>query len=296
MKDVHAVDAVRTRAGHYQEITCPTTAPCSTTTSLAYDIAGPADGPLLVLGPSLGTSRLIWDAHSDFLNEQFRVLRYDLPGHGGSPTAALGHPVPGTTTVARLADSVLELVDQVGGDTFAYAGISLGGAVGTQLALAYPNRITALGLICTSAHFGGRTAWRERAALVRRSGMAPLAESSPSRWFAEPATADSPLGRSLLDSLTRVEPDGYAACCDMLATFDLRTDLHTVTAPTWVLGGTRDVATPVVHARELADSIPRAGLRIADCAHLALEAPEAVGALLRHLRTAAAGPPPDCGE
>ncbi|MFD7499139.1 alpha/beta fold hydrolase [Streptomyces sp. NPDC059832] len=254
--------------------------------TLDYGIAGPADGPLLVLGPSLGTSRRIWDAHRDFLNGRFRVLRYDLPGHGSSPTAALGHPAPGATTVARLADSVLELVDQQGRDTFAYAGISLGGAIGIQLALAYPGRVTALGLICTSAHFGGRTAWRERADLVRRSGMAPLVRSSPSRWFAEPATADSPFGRTLLDGLTRVEPDGYAACCEALATFDVRTDLHTLGAPTWVLGGTRDVATPVEHARELADAIPRADLRIADCGHLAVEAPEAVEALLCELRAA----------
>ncbi|MFE4539321.1 alpha/beta fold hydrolase [Streptomyces scopuliridis] len=243
---------------------------------LHYDISGPPDGPLLVLGPSLGTTRALWDPHIACLNETFRVLRYDLPGHGASPTEALGDPLPGRTTVADLADLVLTVVDAQGRKTFSYAGVSLGGAIGTQLAVGHPDRVSALALICTSAQFGARVGWLERAALVRSAGMAPVVASSSARWFGDQKTAQSGLGRSLVRSLAAVDPAGYAACCDALAELDLRADLPSVRAPTWVVGGTKDVATPLAHARELVTGLPQATLRIADCAHLALEDPGAI--------------------
>ncbi|MBZ6083688.1 alpha/beta fold hydrolase [Streptomyces olivaceus] len=247
---------------------------------MRYDLSGPPDAPLLVLGPSLGTSRALWQPHAVFLAERFHVLSYDLPGHGDSPTAALGDPLPGRTTVEDLADLVLTLVDDQGRETFGYAGVSLGGAIGTLLAAAHPDRVDALALICTSAHFGGADGWLERADLVRRAGMGPLVESSPARWFGDAGTAESEAGRRLTRALAEVDPAGYAACCDALAGFDARTRLHAVRAPTWVVAGRRDVATPVEHARELADGIPGADLRIADCAHLAMEDPAAVQEVL----------------
>lgn len=241
---------------------------------------------MLVLGPSLGTSRALWDPYAGFLAEGFRVLRYDLPGHGASPTQTLGDPQPGRTTVAALADLVLALVDEQGRKTFAYAGVSLGGAIGTQLAAEHPDRISALALICTSAHFGGREGWLERADLVRREGMAPLVGSSPARWFGDARTAESDIGRSLVRILSAVDSVGYAACCDALAEFDARASLRNIEAPTWVIGGKRDVATPLEHALELADGIPQATLRIADCAHLALEDPHTVRDVLREFQRA----------
>jgi 3-oxoadipate enol-lactonase len=251
---------------------------------LHHKIDGPSDAPLLVLGPSLGTSSALWEPHVGHLNRHFRVLRYDLPGHGGSSTEVLADPSPGRTTMSELAGLVLDLVDRQDRETFAYAGISLGGAIGTQLAVEHPTRVGALALICTSAHFGGRAGWLERAALVRREGMAPLVESSPARWFAGPETAESQHGRLLVDSLAAVDPAGYAACCDALAAFDAGSELHRIIAPTQVMGGRRDVATPVEHARELAGAIPDASLHIADSAHLALEDPQAVVDVLTELR------------
>ncbi|MDN3028085.1 alpha/beta fold hydrolase [Streptomyces sp. S.PB5] len=129
---------------------------------LYYDISGPEDAPLLVLGPSLGTSLALWDPYVGFLTEEFRILRYDLPGHGASPTQVLEDPLPGRTTVADLADLVLALVHEQGRESFAYAGVSLGGAIGTQLALAHPDRISALALLCSGAactRAGCRSGW-----------------------------------------------------------------------------------------------------------------------------------------
>ncbi|NEA02614.1 alpha/beta fold hydrolase, partial [Streptomyces sp. SID10116] len=137
------------------------------------------DATPLLLGSSLGTSTALWDAVAPGLRAAHTVVRWDLPGHGRSPADLIG---PGAT-VGDLAGLVLALADSLGIDRFAYAGVSLGGAVGLHLAVHRPERVERLAVVCSSAHFGGETPWRERAALARREGLAGLADAAPRRWF-----------------------------------------------------------------------------------------------------------------
>ncbi len=139
-------------------------------------------------------------------------------------------------------------------------------------------------MICSSAHFGPADPWHERASLVRTKGTAPLLETSSGRWFATADVADTPFGRGLLGNLADADPVGYAACCDALAGYDLRPELTAISAPALVVGGTFDTATPLEHARELADGIPHAALNIIACGHLAAERPDDLqDALTTHL-------------
>ncbi|UKY53433.1 3-oxoadipate enol-lactonase [Streptomyces inhibens] len=251
-----------------------------------HTVDGPQDAPPLILGPSLGTSLSLWDPQLPALARQYRVIRWDLPGHGGTPTDVLTAAPTPTTTVPELAGLVLGLADSLGIGRFAYAGVSLGGAVGAWLAAHHPERIASLALICSSARFGEPAAWHERAALVREAGLGPVADTTAGRWFT-PAFAGSPQATALVDAVRRtVAPAGYAACCDALADYDLRAELPRITAPTLVVAGRSDPATPPAHARELADGIPDASLvELSGAAHLAgVERPAPVlAALLGHL-------------
>lgn len=243
-----------------------------------HRLAGPPGGAPLILGPSLGTSLAVWEPQVAGLARHHRVLRFDLPGHGGSPAAA-------PADLADLAAGVLRLADAQGWRRFAYAGISLGGAVGLYLAAHHPERVTSLAVVCASAHFGDPDAWRRRAALVRAEGTAALVASRPGTWFA-PEVADTPRGAALLADLRATDDDCYAACCQLLAACDLRQDLTAITAPTLVVAGRDDPATPPDHAREIADAVPGATLtELPGAAHLAtVERPRAVlSALLTHL-------------
>lgn len=261
--------------------------PSSEHRGLHHQVTGAATAPPLLLGPSLGTSLTLWDSHVPTLARSHRVVRWDLPGHGGSSAELLSEGA----TVADLGRLVLQLADSLDVGQFAYAGVSLGGAVGTWLAVHHPERLTSLTVICSSARFGEPEGWRERARRVRAEGMAAVATSAPDRWFTS-AFRDSAAARALLADLNATDPRGYAACCDALATFDLRAQLPGVVAPTLVVAGRADPSTPVAHARLLADMIPGAALtEVPSASHLAnVERPSPVlAALLSHL-TAGEGP------
>ncbi|MFB8180224.1 3-oxoadipate enol-lactonase [Streptomyces sp. NPDC055966] len=241
---------------------------------LNHRTEGSASAPALLLGPSLGTSYALWDAVAPELSLTHRVVRWDLPGHGGSAADLIG---PGAS-VGDLAVLVLDLADALGVDRFAYAGVSLGGAVGLHLALHHPDRLTSLAVLCSSAHFGGAAAWSERAERVRREGLEWLVESADARWFTPGFTVPR-----LVRDHREADPRAYAACCDALAAFDLRDRLGEITVPTLLVAGREDPATPPAHLREIADAVPGAALvELPGASHLApAQCPRAVSTALR---------------
>ncbi|MCQ6244403.1 bifunctional 3-oxoadipate enol-lactonase/4-carboxymuconolactone decarboxylase PcaDC [Streptomyces malaysiensis] len=258
-----------------------------------HDLSGPPTAPPLILGPSIGTSLAVWEPQLPALTRTHRVLRWDLPGHGGSPAALL--PSDGSATIGDLAALVLRLADEQGWERFAYAGVSIGGAVGLHLAVHHPERLTSLAVVCSSARFGDLAAWRERAALVRAEGTEAMVASRPGTWFSH-GFAHTPVGAALIEDLRATDRAGYAACCDALAAYDITADLERIAVPTLVVAGRDDPATPPAHARRIADAVPGASLlEVAGAAHLAgVERPEPVtAALLAHLTDSTAQPHDD---
>jgi 3-oxoadipate enol-lactonase/4-carboxymuconolactone decarboxylase len=241
---------------------------------LHHRAEGAAGAPVLILGPSVGTSTRLWDQVAPELSTAHRVIRFDLPGHGGSDPSLIS----AGATIGDLARRVVELADSQGIEQFAYAGVSIGGAIGLWLAVHHPERISSLVVVCSSARFGAPQNWRDRAALVRsENSTASVAGTTPARWFT-PAFADSGIARELVGDLRATDPTAYAACCDALAAYDLRAELGRISVPVTVIAGREDPATPPAHAREIADGIPGAALvELAGTSHLApAENPDAV--------------------
>jgi 3-oxoadipate enol-lactonase len=244
--------------------------------SLVTSLTGPDELPVLVLGNSLGTSSLVWDRQAAAFAERFRLLRYELPGHGGAPAWT------GEVSVASLGAGVLDALDRYGVERAAYCGISLGGMTGMWLAAHAPDRIDALGLVCTSSYLPPASGWQARASLVLASGMAPVVEPSIGRWFTPSFAASAPLMVSVFaDELLAADPEGYASCCLAVGAMDLRADLGAIMAPTVVISGAQDQATPPSHGAAIADSIAGARQLVVDGAHLAnVASPGLVGSAL----------------
>jgi 3-oxoadipate enol-lactonase len=240
--------------------------------TLAYDLSGRVDAPVLLLGPSLGTTRAMWAPEHPVLSQRFLVLRYDLLGHGDSPVP------PGPYTVDQLADEVLALLDSLRITRCHYGGVSLGGMIGMTLAARHPDRIDRLALLCTSAHLPPAQGWLDRADQVKAHGTASIADIAVARWFTPAFTGQDPY----VAMLTATPDEGYAACCAAIAVMDLRPVLSGITAPTLVIAGHDDPATPPDHGRMIADSIPGARfVELADASHLAsVERPDDVTKLL----------------
>ncbi|MFJ4907058.1 alpha/beta fold hydrolase [Streptomyces sp. NPDC093249] len=257
-----------------------------TNTTLQCRVDGRDDAPVLVLGPSLGTTFHMWDRQIPELTKDWRVVRFDLPGHGGAPTQPF-------SSVAELGDRLLATLDTLGVQRFGYAGCSLGGAVGLDLALRAPHRIASLALVAASPRFGTADEFRQRGVVVRANGLEPMARTAPEQWFtpvfagAQPAIVDW-----AVQMVRTTDPTCYVAACEALAVFDVRAALDRIGVPVLVLVGSEDQVTGPAEARTLVAGIPDARLAVVPGAsHLApVEQPAAVtDLLLEHL----AGTAPD---
>lgn len=246
--------------------------------TLQYRMDGPEDAPVLILGPSLGTTWHMWDRQIPELARQWRVLRFDLPGHGGAPA----HPA---TSVPELAERLLATLDGIGVQRFGYAGCSIAGAIGAELALRRPDRIASLALVAASPRFGTADEFRQRGVIVRANGLDPMARTAPERWFTPGFAAAQPaIVEWAVQMVRTTDPGCYIAACEALAAFDIRAELGRIGVPTLVLVGAEDQVTGPAEARTLVAGIPDARLALVPAAsNLApVEQPAAVTDLLVH--------------
>ncbi|TFD86222.1 4-carboxymuconolactone decarboxylase [Cryobacterium serini] len=238
---------------------------------------GDANAPLIVLGPSLGTTTDLWASVVPLLAASHRVLCFNLPGHGFSPTTSAAF------TIEEIADAVVGLVDSIKVGVFHYAGISLGGAIGLALAVNHPGRLASIAVFCSGAKIGTTQGWTDRAAGVRASGTPSLVAGSAARWFAPDFLGRDPkAGAQALNQLLDVDDESYALACEALARFDQTDAVGGIRTPVLCVSGEFDTVTPSTQLQELAARIPGAfATVIAGAAHLpSLERPAEVGTLL----------------
>jgi 3-oxoadipate enol-lactonase/4-carboxymuconolactone decarboxylase len=254
------------------------------TIEVHHEVTGPADGPVVVLAHSLGSDLRMWEPQVEpLVAAGFRVVRYDHRGHGSSPAP------PGPYTLAELGEDLVALLDRLELPRVSLAGLSLGGMTGMWLARHHPARLDRLVLCCTSAELGPREMWAERTRTARESGLDSLADAGVGRWLTHAGRAANPaLSAWLREMFTSQAPEGYASCCTAIETMSLVDSLPAVLAPTLVIAGAEDQATPPDHARRIAAGIPGARLEIVEgAAHLGnVERPAEFTALIvNHLRS-----------
>lgn len=243
---------------------------------LYWKLEGREGAPPLVLLNSIGTDMDLWEPVLPILRARFRLLRIDTRGHGASLAE------PGDFSMQLLARDVSAVAHDAGIARFSVAGVSLGGMIGMELALARAHRIEKLALVCTSATMDAAS-WDARIAKVRAEGMAAIADLAMGRFLSgELREANPALYDTVRRQLVTMDLQGYAGCGAAIRDMDLETRIGGIAAPTLVVTGTRDTSTPLqAHGEHLLARIPGAVHAELVAAHLApLEAPEALAAAL----------------
>jgi 3-oxoadipate enol-lactonase len=231
--------------------------------SAHYTLTGAEGAPVLVLSHSLGASLSMWDEQMPALERQFRVLRYDTRGHGRTAVT------PAPYTLDLLAGDLLRMLDALQIGRVHFCGLSVGGLIGLWLGAHAGERLDKLVLCNTAARIGSVETWNARMDAVRAGGVAAISEAVMERWFTEGFRRQQPAAVARVRAMVEATPpEGYLGCCAAIRDADVRADLARVTAPTLVIAGTWDPATPPEQGLALSESITGALYVELPAAHL----------------------------
>jgi 3-oxoadipate enol-lactonase len=247
---------------------------------LRYAESGNPRGAVLLLANSLGSNMHMWDKVLPAFQTKYRVVRFDMRGHGESAVA------PEPFTIEHLGHDVLRLLDELEADRASICGLSLGGLVALWLGIHASERVDRLIFANTAARIGTPEMWEKRIASVRKSGMSPLAVMTLERWFSAAYRAQHPQEMERIrEMIAATHPAGYAACCAVLRDTDLRAEIGEVKAASLVITGTHDPATPPGDGQSLQAGIRNSTYVELDSSHLSAweRAEEFAGAVLQHL-------------
>ena len=220
---------------------------------LHYVYSGKKNKPALVFANSLGSDLHIWDEVVESLADDFRIVRYDLRGHG------LSEASPAPYSARDLSEDIIALMDLIEMGQAIVCGISVGGIIAQSLALDHPERVRALVLSDTGARIGSVESWEQRIELVRAEGLNAWKEPTMERWFSLEHRRRHPAAlRGYATMLLKTAPEGYIGVCCALRDADFHDAAQRIKSPTLVLCGAEDIATPPQLGRELASLIPEA--------------------------------------
>ena len=235
------------------------------------EVEGRDEAPALILSNSLGTNLRMWDDQAPEFAKHFRLVRYDRRGHGQS-----GVP-QGPYSMERFGRDVLDIADALDIETFNWCGLSMGGMVGQWLGANAPDRVEKLVLSNTNSFYPDKAAWNDRIKFVTEKGLAAMVDTNMQRWFTEgfrkraPQTVDR-----MRDIFVTTKIPGYVACCQAIAAMDFRDSNTNIEAPTMVIVGSQDVATPPTAGETIRQQIKGAEIVSLEAAHISnMEQPEA---------------------
>ena len=217
-----------------------------------YQWDGPENGPLVVMSHALAATYQMWDWQIQALTSRYRVLRYDIRGHGKTE-------IPdGAYTLEMLADDLLGLLDTLGVEKTHLVGLSLGGMIAQHVALKDQNRLSSLVLCDTSSHTPAALApvWDRRIRLAQTEGMKALLQQTIERWFSLEYEKQARLDIHKISNMIRdTNPDGFVGCCHAVKNLNTTDRLHEIALPTLLIVGEDDPGATVESHEVIRDRI-----------------------------------------
>jgi 3-oxoadipate enol-lactonase len=226
---------------------------------IAYALLGTEGAPAVVLGHALGANSHIWGYQLPLLTARFRVLAYDLPGHGESD------PPVGQDSFDDFAHDLVALLDRTGISRATLVGLSIGGMVAQHFASLYPDRLRALVLCSTGCQTNeaGKKIFEDRIAQVNKGGVETQVESSITRWFTPQFASDAPATIEWVKWMyQKTSPAGFINGCRAIQELDTLDRLSNITAPTLLIPGELDQGFPESVSRTIQSRIKNAQLKV----------------------------------
>ena len=209
--------------------------------SVNYALEGPGDAPCVTFCHSLACDLTMWDEQAELLRGRYRVLRYDVRGHGGSEATK------GAYTFDMLSDDVAALWDGLGIEQSHWVGLSLGGMIGFGLALRHPARMLSMTACDTRADAPPAYAdlFAGRIRVTREQGLEAMVWPTITRWFTEKSLAEKlPAVEKISDMIRHTHPEGHIGCCEAIRNLSYGVRLSEVRVPTLILVGAEDAGAP----------------------------------------------------
>jgi 3-oxoadipate enol-lactonase len=241
-----------------------------------YEISGQEGAPWLVLSHSLACSVRMWDPQIEAFKASYRILNYDMRGHGHTSAPA------GPYTLDMLADDVLELTKFLKIQKASYCGLSIGGMIGQTLAIRGGGPFERM-VLADTTHAQNPDAlrqWEERIAIAESKGMAALVDSTMERWFTPPFRSH-PAAKKIAALIAATPVAGYVGCGRAIMRLQTTARLKDIKLPVLAITGEQDGAAP--GTRHIGEAVPGAKfVNIPQASHIAnVEQPEAFNRALR---------------
>jgi 3-oxoadipate enol-lactonase len=241
---------------------------------LVCEVDGPDEAPVLVLAHTLATSRAMWRRQIPHFAQRYRVVTYDMRGHGES--AAPDYPY----SLEMLSEDVIGVLDSLGVQRPAvFLGISIGGMVGQALAIRYPDRFRAVILANTVSRTPpeGQASWDQRIETIGKDGVESQVQSTLERWLSPEFRArDAETTKWVADMIRGTPVIGMIGCARAIQKLDYTDQLAQVTLPTLIIAGEKDPGAPVAASHVIHERIKGSHLEIIpNCLHQTpIEAPD----------------------
>jgi 3-oxoadipate enol-lactonase len=234
---------------------------------VSYRVEGKS-GPWVTFVTGIANDYSMWDGQAPALTGDFRVLRYDLRGQGGTPASK------SAVTIDSLVTDLVALWDALGIATSHLVGLGLGGAIAQAAAIRHAARIDRLVPCCCRAQMVPDFAalWHQLIATVQAQGIEPIVEPTVQRWFPEPFRMANPQAMDAVRKMIRrTSVHGYLGCANAFLGLALEDKLPLIKARTLYLSGADDHrGGPSALMAGLAAKVPNARhAAVPDAAHIA---------------------------
>jgi 3-oxoadipate enol-lactonase len=220
--------------------------------SLHYDDSGERNGTPIVFANALGTDFRIWDKVLSAFDAKYRIVRYDMRGHGLSDATDAPYRIE-----SDHAADLIALLDHLDVENAVLCGVSVGGLIAQAVYAARPDLVRAMVISSTAHKIGDAETWNGRIEQAARNGMVSMAQPTMERWFTPGFRAQHAAELAgYRNMVARTTLSGFTGTLAAIRDADFTEEAKQIGVPLLCLAGGEDGGIKPEVVKSLADLVP----------------------------------------